>query len=177
MLQELSEEICRYIYRNYYLDEINIGKDVLAYFQDDRMIFSITNCGDRFEVLVIFNDDVQRINVSDTETWGNAKQLLVKKLNPNRERWSEETRITSVNGGRCDMCVHYIHHKSDDEYFKKYVKSLLDERWGDDCGHDTPCFGQKKACGGLIPISLPFGMSTSADTITYAILPFVKDLM
>jgi len=207
IIQRISVEVCQFIYKNYFLDEISLGNDVLIYCQGDTMVFSITNCGDHFDFLIMFNEEEQaelearrsefppgfihtynpihygetgmraKVTVSDMESWDNAKRLMLIKMEPNREPWPDDARIKSVNGGRCDMCVHYIHHTSDDEDFKKYVKSLLDKRWGDNCGHDIPCYGQKKDCGGLIHVSLPFGMNTSADMITYAILPYVKDLM
>jgi len=198
-LQLISEEACRFIYKNYFLDEIANGKDTLMYCYGDRMIVNICNMQNRFDFLFVFNkeefdqlktqcsdyDPIKhgdtgwsvRVSVCDMESWELAKQLMLAKMIPNREPWPEETRKKSVNGGRCDMCVHHIHHTSNDDDYKKYVKARLDDRWGDDCGHDSPCQGQQKGCGASFPVGLPFGMSTSADTLTYGLLPFVKDLM
>jgi len=207
LLQKISEEACRFIYKNYFLDEVANGKDTLMYCYGDRMIVNIYNGQDRLEFLFIFNKDEYdllktkqsefssdvlsehnpikhgdtgwsvRVSVCDMKSWELAKQLMLLKMAPNREPWSKETRIKSVNGGRCDMCVHHIHHTSDNDDFKKYVKARLDDRWGDDCGHDNPCPGQQKGCGSTFSVGLPFGMSTSADTLTYGLLPFIKDLM
>jgi len=207
MLQKISEEACRFIYKNYYLDEISMDKDTVMYCLGDRLIFGIHNSGSCFDFLIIFNKEEQtelearrnefpteilsaydpkchgdtgqsvRISVADMETWEAVKKLMLIKMKPNRKPFPQEGVKKSVNGGRCDMCVHYVHHTCDNDHFKKYVKERLDDRWGDDCEHDRPCPGQQKDCGGLIPIGLPFGMNTAADTITYAILPFVKGLM
>ncbi|MCL2373256.1 MAG: hypothetical protein FWC78_07620 [Defluviitaleaceae bacterium] len=111
------------------------------------------------------------------EGWEFAEKLMLIKMQPNRKPWPTETKRKSVNGGRCDMCVHNIHQISNDDDFKKYVKARLDNRWGDDCGHENPCPGQQKNCGGTFSVSLPFGVSTSADTLTYGLLPFIQDLM
>jgi len=203
----ISEKACQFIYKNYFLDEVSNGKDTLMYMYGDKMIVNIYNGQDSLEFLFIFNKDEYdrlkakqsefppeilneynpikhgdtgwsvRVSVCDIESWELAKKLMLLKMAPNREPWAEETRKKSVNGGRCDMCVHHIHHASNDDDFKKYVKARLDDRWGDDCGHDSPCPGQKEKCGGTFSVGLPFGMSTSADTLTYGLLPFIKDLM
>ena len=207
ILQKVSEEACRFIYKRYFLDEISNGKDTLMYCCGDRMIVNIFNAQDHFDFLFIFNKDEYdrlegrrgdfppeilgeynpvkngdtgwsiRVSVCDMKSWELAKELMLIKMTPNRESWPEDTRIKSVNGGRCDMCVRNIHHASDDDDYKKYVKARLDDRWGDDCGHDSPCPGQQAGCGGVFTVGLPFGMSTSADTLTYGLLPFIKDLM
>jgi len=207
LLQKVSEKACRFIYKNYFLDEISNGNDTLMYCHGDRMIVNIYNAQDHFDFLFIFNKDEidrlmarcsefpleilseynpirhgdtgfsVRVSVYDMESWEFAKKLMLIKMPPNREPWPIETKKKSVNGGRCDMCVHNIHHASDDDDFKKYVKARLDNRWGDDCGHDNPCPGQQKNCGGTFSVGLPFGVNTSADTLTYGLLPFIKDLM
>jgi len=171
------------------------------------MIVGIQDCGDHFDFLIIFNQAEQaalearrnefppeilgdyipkhhgdtgrsvRVSVADMETWEYVKKLMLIKMPPNRKPFPQEGAKISVNGGRCDMCVHYLHHACDDENHKKYVKERVDDRWGDDCGHDRPCSGQAKDCCGVIPLGLPFGMNTAADTITYALLPFAKGLM
>jgi len=206
-LDAVSEEAVRFIYKHYFLDEFAYGKDVLIYCQGDRMIFSVCSFDDYFEFCLIFNENEFKnleshrdefpsniletytpkwhgdtgwrvsVPVTNLETWEYVKKLMLIKMKPNRTPFPEEGLKKSVNGTRCDRCVHYLHQISDDGDYKKYVKERLDDRWGDDCNHDSPCSGQQQVCGGVITVGFPFGISTPADTITHAILPFVKDLM
>ncbi|MCL2373257.1 MAG: hypothetical protein FWC78_07625 [Defluviitaleaceae bacterium] len=68
LLQKVSEKACRFIYKNYFLDEISNGNDTLMYCHGDKMVVNIYNAQDHFDFLFIFNkDEVDRLMARRSE--------------------------------------------------------------------------------------------------------------
>ena len=136
-LQQVSEEIMRFIRGRYELDEIGNGKDELKFCRDEKTVLTIYIHDDRYDFLIIFDKAEQdifepRLNelpqviqliyknskayhnskyllvpVADLPTLEAVKQLIMIKEKPNRIPFPQEQAVYASCGHRCDMCVHY----------------------------------------------------------------------
>ena len=159
MLQKVSAEACRFIYKNYDLDEITNGKDTVMYCEEDKMIFAIYLREDRFDFVIILSekereffeskpvefpqrifeiyDDIKKWNdgkwieipVFDFETWEDVKQIILIKKKPNRIPFPKDTAVYSKCGMRCDLCVHYTGGNISEE-FREELKQRVGSVFG-----------------------------------------------
>ena len=232
ILQKLSENACRFIYKNYEADEIANGKDMVMYCIDDRIVLSIYTRDDSFDFLLIFGkkereefearrgDFPQKlleiydshkpwndgkwlwIPVADMEMLEAVKQLILIKEKPNRKPFPKETAIYSKCGMRCDMCVYYLNGINSEESkaeLQKYLENVFGEddyTWScpgcvnkdsSECeklvcaknkGFESCLQCEKYPCSdcGLLNLELQTGRSTTAETLKWAILPYVGGL-
>ena len=200
ILQQVSEAACRYIYKNYYLDEITNGKNNVMYCHGDKMIVSIYALDDCFKFLFLFNEsecteletlrdefpskmltNIKNgthgkwlwVEVADMETLEYVKKLLSIKLKPNRTLYPKVTAKYS-NNRRYDMCIHYLNGTSDDEELKEKIRVHLRGVYGDeDFSRVCPGCEGKDSCFSFDHVELQFSRSSSAETLNIAILPYV----
>jgi len=145
------------------------------------------------------------IPVADMETWEAVKQLILIKEKPNRKPFPKDTAVYSKCGMRCDLCAHYTGETISDKFreeLKQRVGSVFGfEDYGENMMLCPGCFNKDTStchklehskskglnsclecenypCGdcGLLNLELQAGRSTSAETLTWAILPYVGGL-
>ena len=112
-LQKVSEETMRFMRGQYVLDEVAYGDNCLKFCQGKRVVLSIEIHKERYD----FQIGQKVFSVSALETLENVKQLVNKKMKPNRKAFPKEQAIYSDCGHRCDLCVHYA--VLDEDFRKK----------------------------------------------------------
>ena len=146
------------------------------------------------------------IPVADMETLEGAKKLILLKEKPNRTPFPKDTAIYSKCGARCDMCVYYLNGvNGKDSPGQVTIHRQLTRFWGeedwtwscagcfaknsDECGmgklecpkskgyaHCLECRSYPCSDCGTISLRLQAETSRTADTTTWAILPYVGGL-
>lgn len=140
--------------------------------------------------------------VADMETLEAVKKLIAIKLKPNRKPFPTQNAVYSKCGIRCDLCVHYTGETISDQFreelkhrvgsvfgYEDYGKNMMlcpgcFHKDSDGC-NQLICARNKKlqhclACEdypcdqcGLLQVELQADRSTSAETIRWAILPYI----
>ena len=161
VLQKVSEDACRFIYRHYELDEIANGKDTVMFCDGDRVVLTLIIREDHFDFVFILSENERRalegmrgvlpqkvfeiydemkawndgkwieISVSDFEMLEAVKRIMLMKKDPNRIPFPKDTAVYSNCGMRCDLCVHYTGGTISGEFLPE-----LKRRIGDIFGHE-----------------------------------------
>ena len=199
-LQKVSEETIRFMRGQYALDEVPHGENCLKFCHGDRTILSIKIHKDRCDFQI---DNSTMFSVADLKTLEVVKQLIKKKMKPNRKPFPKEQAVFSDCGHRCDLCVHYVAVK---EELRKKMHGHICNVYGwtptdeiplcNGCSNggldgDFDCDQIKCAKDKGVPRCIDCNeyacdkatvgwkpaieiRSISADDVTWAILPFVE---
>ena len=144
------------------------------------------------------------VPVADMDTLEAVKQLIVAKHEPNRKPFSKDIAVYSKCGMRCDLCVYYLNgvHGKDSPMMVE-IQKILTNYWDEDFTWSCPgCFAkdsdncdkldcakekdyahclecEEYPCGqcGSMNLTLQADVSRTAETLSWAIMPYIGGLM
>ena len=193
-LQKVNEEIARFIYGKYIVDQVGNGKDEVKFQCGDVMIAKILIHKDGYDFYINNSPPITVRCLKELET---VKEIILQTNKPNRKPFPKENIVLCRNGDRCDLCYQYAHSIFTDEFHKKlaeragrlynyepdYSRNCPGGYKGISCGVNDCAKGQglegcpdcaNYPCGKTGQVSCGIDASSiSADDITWLILPFV----
>jgi len=193
-LQKVSEEIIRFFYGKYIVDQIGNDKDEVKFQCGHKIITKIIIHKDSYDFHI---NNAPPISVCCLEELETVKEIILQTNKPNRKPFPKENIVRCRNGDRCDLCYQYTHSIFPDEFHKNlvdraghlydyepdYSRNCPGGYKGTACEANDCVKGQglegcpdcmNYPCGKTGQISCGIdARSISADDITWLILPFV----
>lgn len=196
-LQKISGETMRFMRGKYELDEMGNGKNELAFLDGEKTVLTIYIRDGYYD----FTVGQEVIRVADFDTLEKAKKIIIAAKAPNRKPFPKTNILVSNCGHRCDLCIHYKGKTSFDANETEYRHMCHKEVYGDynweancDGCHFPDCTAESASCRKgkgidkcwacdnystcLKTAGWPPEIHTrtiTADQVTWAILPYVKD--